>query len=247
MNEMLLKETSATVDRIADESAVSFHVKSCVVSFFLGLSAVMLIYGTGIGSYNSAVCRQRYNYPVERFGYSCRLLGFPTSYVENDAWGHNAHVYPWEFVLNLLIWSAVCYAALFLLRRYLKNVYAAVSVANRVTRSAIILELLAVPLVFLILVSDLPIRRADLADIFFRVVNGWSVLYLPLPILAGVGLLLGIGGVLRGIPTRRRDGAATGGAHISRASRNMVLFWPLFMAAWIVVAIMFVAFIPEVV
>ena len=86
MNEMLLKGTSATVDRIADESTVSFHVKSCVVSFLLGLSAVMLIYGTGIGSYNSAVCRQRYNYPVERFGYSCKLRGFPTSYVENDAW-----------------------------------------------------------------------------------------------------------------------------------------------------------------
>jgi hypothetical protein len=247
MNEKLLKGTSATVDRIADESTVSFHVKSCVVSFFLGLSAVMLIYGTGIGSYNSAVCRQRYNYPVERFGYSCKLLGFPTSYVENDAWGHNAHVYPWEFVLNLLIWCAVCYAALFLLRRYLKNVYAAVLVANRATRSAIILELLAVPLVFVILVSDLPIRRADLADIFFRVVNGWSVLYLPLPILAGVGLLLGIVGVSRGIPTGRPDGAATGGAYISRASRNMVLLWPLFLAAWIVVAIMFVAFIPEVV
>jgi hypothetical protein len=244
---VLLTETSATVDRSADESAVSFHVKSCVVSFFLGLSAVMLIYGTGIGSYNSAVCRQRYNYPVERFGYSCKLLGFPTSYVENDAWGHNAHVYPWEFVLNLFMWSAVCYAALFLLRRYLKNVHAAVSVANRATRSAIILELLAVPLVFLILVSDLPIRRADLADIFFRDVNGWSVLYLPLPILASVGLLLGIRGVLRGMPTGRRDGAAIGDAHISRASRNIVLLWPLFMAAWIVVAIMFVAFIPEVV
>ena len=243
----MLKGTSASVDGSADESAVSLHVKSCVLSFFLGLSAVMLIYGTGIGSYNSTVCRQRYNYPVERFGYSCRLVGFPTSYVENDAWGHNAHVYPWEFVLNLLIWSAVCYAALLLLRGYLKNVYAAVSVASRATRSAIILELLAVPLVFLILVCDLPIRRADLADIFFRVVNGWSVLYLPLPSLAGVGLLLGIGGVLRGIPTGRRDGAATGGAHISRASRNVVLFWPLFMAAWIVVAIMFVAFIPEVV
>jgi hypothetical protein len=72
-------------------------------------------------------------------------------------------------------------------------------------------------------------------------------LYLPLPILAGVGLLLGIVGVSRGIPTGRPDGAATGGAYISRASRNMVLLWPLFLAAWIVVAIMFVAFIPEVV
>jgi hypothetical protein len=41
MNEMLLKGTSATVDRIADESTVSFHVKSCVVSFFLGLLTVL--------------------------------------------------------------------------------------------------------------------------------------------------------------------------------------------------------------
>ena len=121
------------------------------------------------------------------------------------------------------------------------------SVANRATRSAISVQLVAVPLVFLILVSDLPIRRADLADIFFRVANGWSVFYLPLPILAGVGLLHGIGGVLRGIPTGQGEGSAIGGVHISRALRNMVLFLPLFMAAWIVVAIMFVAFIPEVV
>ena len=119
-------------------------MRKAALSFFLGLSAVMLIFGTGIGSYNSAVCRQGYNYPVERFGYSCRLLGFPTPYVENDAWGHNAHVYPWEFVLSVLMWSAVACAALVLLRRYLNNVYEAVSVTNSATRWAIILELLAV-------------------------------------------------------------------------------------------------------
>ena len=65
-----------------------------MLAFVLGLSSVMLVYGVGIGNYNSTVCRQQYRYPGERFGYSCRLLGFPTSYVENDAWGHNAHVYP---------------------------------------------------------------------------------------------------------------------------------------------------------
>ncbi len=247
MNQMLLKGTSATVDRNIGESAVSFYAKSCVVSFFLGLSTVMLIYGTGIGSYNSAVCRQPYNYPVERFGYSCRLLGFPTSYVENDVWGHNAHVYPWEFVLSVLIWSAVACAALVLLRRYLNNVYQAVSVTNSATRWAIILELLAVPLVFLILLSDLPIRRADLADIFFHLANWWSVLYLPIPILAGVGFLLGLGGLVRGISIRPHHGPGIDNAQTSRVSEDVVLCLPLFIAAWIIVAIMVVAFIPEVV
>ena len=207
----------------------------------------MLIYGTGIGSYNSAVCRQRYNYPVERFGYSCRLLGFPTPYVENDAWGHNAHVYPREFVLNVLIWSVAYGAALGLLRRYLKNIYEAVSVTNKATRSAIILELLAVPLVFFILVSDLPIRRTDLAAIFLPSVNWWGVLYIPLPVLACLGLLLGVGGLFRGIPISRPDGPVIDDARVSRMSRNMVLCLPLLMAAWIVVAMMFVGFIPEVV
>ena len=247
MNHMLPKGTSATVDRNIGDSAVSFYAKSCVVSFFLGLTTVMLIYGTGIGSYNSAVCRQRYNYPVERLGYSCRLLGFPTSYVENDAWGHNAHVYPWEFALSVLIWSAVACAALVLLRRYLNNVYEAVSVTNSATRWAIILELLAVPLVFLILLNDLPIRRADLPDIFFRLANWWSVLYLPLPILAGVGFLLGLGGLVRGISIRQHNGRGIDSVQTSRVSRNVVLCLPLFIAAWIIVAIMFVAFIPEVV
>jgi len=217
------------------------------VSFFLGLSTVMLLYGTGVGSYNSAVCRQRYSYPVERFGYSCRLLGFPMSSVENDAWGHNAHVYPWEFVLSVLIWSAVACAALVLLRPYLNNLYAAVSATNGATRWAIVLELLAVPLVFLILVSDLPIRRADLADIFFRLVNWWSVLYLPIPILAGLGLLLGLGGFVRGMSSRPQKGPRIDNAQTSRVSQTVVLWLPLFLAAWIVVAMMFVAFIPEVV
>jgi hypothetical protein len=242
-----VRQGGATVDRNIGESAVSFYAMSCVVSFFLGLSTVMLIYGTGIGSHNSAVCRQRYDYPVERFGYSCRLLGFPTSYVENDAWGHNAHVYPWEFVLSVLIWSAVACAALVLLRRYLNNAYEAVSVTNSATRWAIILELLAVPLVFLILVSDLPIRQADLADIFFRFANWWSVLYLPIPILAGVGLLLGLAGLVRGMSVRRPSGPGIDNAQSSRVSRNLVLCLPLFIAAWIGIAIMFVAFIPEVV
>jgi hypothetical protein len=247
MKLMLLKWKRATADRNVGTDAVGFYSKTCMVAFVLGLSSVMLIYGVGIGSYNSTVCRQRYRYPVERFGYSCRLLGFPTAYVENDAWGHNAHVYPLEFALNVLMWSMVCGAALGFIRRHLKNVYEAAAVTNKVTRSAIILEVLAVPLVFLILVSDLPIRRADLPDIVFRAVNWWSVLYLPLPILAGLGFLLGIGGLFRRTPARRRDGSVIGNARISGLSRNVVLYLPLLMAAWIVVAVMFVAFIPEVV
>lgn len=247
MKQMLRKGTATTVDSNGGESAASFYAKSCVVSFFLGLSTVMLIYGTGIGSYNSSVCRQRYNYPVERFGYSCRLLGFPVSYVENDAWGHNAHVYPWEFALSVLLWSAVAYAALIFLRRHLNNVYGAISVTNSATRWAVILELLAVPLVFLILLSDLPIRRADLADTFFRLANRWSVLYLPIPILAGVGLLLGLGGLVRGISIRPHTGPGIDNDQTNRVPRNVILWLPLFIAAWIIVAIMFVAFIPEVV
>ena len=236
-----------TADENVSKDAVRVYSNSCIVAFFLGLSTVMLVYGTGIGSYNSTVCRQQYRYPVERFGYGCRLLGFPTSYVENDAWGHNAHVYPREFALNVLIWSVVYGAALGILRRYLKNVYEAAAVTNKVTRSAIILELLAVPLVFLILLSDLPIRRADLPDIFFRAVNWWSILYLPLPILACLGFLLGIGGLFLGRPAGRGDGPAIDNARISGVARNIVLYLPLLLAAWIVVAIMFVAFVPEVV
>ena len=244
---MLPNRKWATVDENVGADAVRFYSKSCIVAFFLGLSTVMLIYGTGIGSYNSTVCRQHYRYPVEQLGYSCKLLGFPTSYMENDAWGHNAHVYPREFALNVVMWSVVYGAALGLFRRYLKNLYKAAAVTNRVTRSAISLGLLAVPLVFLILISDLPIRRADLPDIFFRAVNWWSIVYIPLPILACLGFLLGIGGLFRATPAGRDDGPAIDNAGISGVSRGMVLYLPLLMAAWIVVAIMFVAFIPEVV
>ena len=218
-----------------------------MLAFLLGLSSVMLVYGVGLGSYNSTVCRQQYRYSVERFGYSCRLLGFPTAYVENDAWGHNAHVYPLEFALNVLIWSVASGAALVFVRRPLNTVFEAAAATHAVTRTAIVLEFLAVPLVFLILVSDLPIRRPDLPDIVFRAVNWWSVLYLPLPVLACVGFLLGIGGLFSRPPARRGDGSVVDNRRTSGLSRNVVLYSPLLMAAWIVVAVMFVAFIPEVV
>ena len=71
---------------------MSFYLKSGIMSLVLGLTAVMVIYWVGIGSHNSTVCREQYHYSVEGLGYACRLLGFPTAYVENDAWGHNARL-----------------------------------------------------------------------------------------------------------------------------------------------------------
>ena len=223
---------------------MKFYLKSCILSLFLGLSVVMLIYGTGIGSYNSTVCKQQYKCSVERYGYSCRLLGFPTSYVENDVWGHNAHVYPWEFVLNVLLWSTVCLAALWPLRRYLKSGFEAESATNTATRAAIVLELLAVPLVFLILVYDLPVRRADLPEIFVRAWDSWTLLYLPLPLVTLIGVLLGIVGLFRGVRIGPGGGSGTEG---SSGSGQMVLSLPFVLAVWNIIAIMFVSWIPEVV
>ena len=226
---------------------MKFYFKSGILSLWLGLSAVMLIYVTGVGSYNSTVCRQQYKYPVERFGYSCRLLGFPTSYVENDAWGHNAHVYPVEFALNVVTWSAACLAALWPLRRFLERVFEAVSVTNTATRAAIVVELLAVPLVFLILVYDLPVRRVDLAEMFLRAPDRWTFLYLPLPIVTVLGALVGGVGLCREVWSGRRrplGGSVVEGASVHAA---MVLSLPFVFAVWNIIAIMFVGLIPEVV
>jgi len=228
---------------------MSFYFKSGITSLVLGLTAVMVIYWVGIGSYNSTVCREEYHHSVEPLGYECRLLGFPTAYVENDAWGHNAHVYPLPFLLNLLFWSAACFAALRLVRNHLKAAFNALSNVSTPTRMAILLELLAVPLVVLILMNDLPIRlgaRGDLSDIFFRPLNHWSVLYLPLPTIAVIGCLLGIGGVHRQLRLASRDWSSDDVAR-SRAVRNIVLALPFFMAVWIVIAMAFVGWIPEVV
>ena len=56
-----------------------------------------------------------------------QTLGIPTAYVENDAWGHNAHVYPLDFLLNLLFWSAACFTALGFVRNHLKAAFKALS------------------------------------------------------------------------------------------------------------------------
>jgi len=219
---------------------MSFYFKSGILSLVLGLTVVMVIYWIGIGSHNSTVCRGQYHDAVERFGYGCRLLGFPTAYVENDAWGHNAHVYPLDFLLNLLFWSAACFTALGFVRNHLKAAFKALSQISAPSRIAIILELLAVPLIVLILMNDLPIRlgaRGDLSDIFFRPLNHWTALYLPLPAIAVMGCLLGIAGVYRQRRLAPRD----------RPAVDVVLALPFFMAVWIVIAMIFVGWIPEVV
>ena len=226
---------------------MNFYFKSCILSFFLGLTTVMLIYGIGIGSSNSTVCREQYDYSVERYGYSCRLLGFPTSYIENDVWGHNAHVYPLEFVVNVLIWSVAFCALLSPLRNYLKQAFEALSTTNKATRSAIILELFAVPLIFLILVNDLPVRHGDLVDIFFRTFNHWSFLYLPIPIITFLGILVGIGGSFHKIRAGQSDGSVTEGSRKRGVLRKIVLYLPFLIAMWIIIAMMFIGWIPEVV
>lgn len=229
---------------------MSFYFKSGILSLVLGLTAVMVIYWVGIGSYNSTVCREQYHYAVERLGYGCRLLGFPTAYVENDAWGHNAHVYPLDFLLNLLFWSAACFTALGLVRNHLKAAFKALSNISTPTRIAIILELLAVPLIVLILMNDLPIRlgaRGDLSDMFFGPFNHWTVLYLPLPTIAVMGCLLGIAGVYRQLRIAPRDRPADDDSRRRGVLTNLVLALPFFMAVWIVVAMIFVGWIPEVV
>src|SRR5262245_56321797 len=137
-------------------------LKISVVAFFLGLSAVMLIYVIGIGSFNSTVCRQTYAYSVERYGYSCRLIGFPTAYVENDACGHNAHVYAWEFLFNLSFWCVAFLGLLSLFRNVLKQVFDAISMANGAIRLATIVELFAGPLIVVIFLNDLPGRQRDI-------------------------------------------------------------------------------------
>ena len=177
-------------------------------------------------------------------------MGFPTAYVENDAWGHNAHVYPLDFLLNLLFWSAACFTALGLVRNHLKAAFKALSNISTPTRIAIILELLAVPLIVLILMNDLPIRlgaRGDLSDMFFGPFNHWTVLYLPLPTIAVMGCLLGIAGVYRQLRIAPRDRPADDDSRRRGVLTNLVLALPFFMAVWIVIAMIFVGWIPEVV
>ncbi len=229
---------------------MSFYFKSGILSLVLGLTAVMVIYCVGIGSYNSTVCREQYHDSVERLGYGCRLVGFPTAYIENDAWGHNAHVYRMALLLNLLFWSAACFTVLGLVRNHLKTAFKALSNVSTPTRTAIILELLAVPLIVLILMYDLPIRlgpREDVSDILFRPFNHWTVLYLSLPIIAVVGCLFGIAGVYRQLRTAPRDRPAEDDSRRRRVLTNLVLALPFLMTVWIVIAMIFVGWIPEVV
>ena len=243
-------ENPTRIDWKCWPGSMSFYFKTAILSLVLGLTLVMVIYWLGIGSYNSTVCREQYHYSVEQLGYGCRLLGFPTAYVENDAWGHNAHVYPLDFLLNLLFWSAACFTTLGLVRNHLKRTFKALSNVSTPTRMAIILELLAVPLIVLILMNDLPIRlgaRGDLSDIFFRRFDHWTVLYLPLPIIAVMGCVLGIAGVYRQVRTASRGRPADDDSRRRGVLTNLILALPFFMAVWIVIAMIFVGWIPEVV
>ena len=74
---------------------MSFYFKSGTLSLVLGLTAVMVIYWVGIGSYDSTVCREQYH-SVERLGYGCRLLGFPT---------HMSRTMPGVITLTFIHWT----------------------------------------------------------------------------------------------------------------------------------------------
>jgi hypothetical protein len=150
----------------------------------------------------------------------------------------------------MLFWSAGCFAALGLVRNRLRAAFTALSNISTPTRVALVLELFAVPLVVLILLNDLPIRlgaRGDLADIFFRPFDHWTVLYLPLPTIAVAGCLLGIAGVYRQLRTAPRDRPADNDFRGRGALTNLVLALPFFMAVWIFIAMIFVGWVPEVV
>ncbi|MEO7190102.1 MAG: hypothetical protein ABI051_03530 [Vicinamibacterales bacterium] len=207
-------------------------MKISIVASFLGLTTVMLIYGVGIGSANSTACRQTYAYSVERYGYNCRLIGFPTAYVENDVWGHNAHVYPGEFAFNLLLWSVVFLGPLSLLGNSLRQFFDAISRTNSAIRLAMLVELIAGPLIALIFLNDLPGRQRDVLDRFFTV-HRWTVLYVPIPLVTVLGILCGGIGVVQALRTGRERGA--------------VLCLPFVLAAWNVIALFFVGVIPEIV
>jgi hypothetical protein len=223
---------------------VKSFLKIAILAFFLGLTTVMLIYGIGIGSSNSTVCRQTYAYSVERYGYSCRLIGFPTAYVENDAWGHNAHVYPWEFVFNLSLWFVAFLGLLGLLRNSLKRLFDAISVTNGAIRLAIVVELCAGPLIALIFLNDLPGRQRDIVHSFFTV-HRWSVLYLPIPLVTVLGILCGWVGVVQNLRAGQ-DGQLVA-EHSGKMLRGAVLCLPFIVAVWNLIALLFVGFIPEIV
>ena len=198
---------------------------------FLSASLPCADYVTGIGSYNSTVAG---NIPVSGRLATLRLLGFPNQ-VENDAGAqsHGTEGSRLNVVVGLSC-CAHCFSALS------EEVYTAAAVTIRLRR----ITGLRCPSVFEMTRFAI---SSGLPDIFFRAVNWWSILYIPLPILACLDFLLGIGGLFRGTPAGRDDGPAIDNAGISGVSRGMVLYLPLLMAAWIVVAMMFVAFIPEVV
>jgi phosphotransferase system glucose/maltose/N-acetylglucosamine-specific IIC component len=98
--------------------------------------------------------------------------------------------------------------------------------------------------------NDLPIRlgaRGDLSDIFLGPFNRWTVLYLPLPTIAVMGCLLGIASVDRQLLIAPRDRPADDDSRRRGVLTNLVLALPFFLAVWIVIAMIFVGWTPEVV
>jgi len=77
--------------------------------------------------------------------------------------------------------------------------------------------------------------------------NHWAALYLPLPAIALAGCLLGIAGIYRQRWTAPRYRPAADDARRQGGLTNLALALPFVMAAWIVVAMIFVGWVPEVV
>ena len=82
---------------------------------------------------------------------------------------------------------------------------------------------------------------------FLGSINHWSVLYLPLPTIAVMGCVLGIAGVYRQLRIAPRERPEDDDSRRRGVLTNLVLALPFFMAVWIVVAMIFVGWIPEVV
>jgi hypothetical protein len=89
--------------------------------------------------------------------------------------------------------------------------------------------------------------RGHLSEMFFGPFNHWTVLYLPLPTIAVMGCLLGMAGVYRQLRIAPRDRPAGDDSRRPGVLTNLVLALPFFMAVWIVIAMIFVGWIPEVV
>jgi H+/Cl- antiporter ClcA len=120
----------------------------------------------------------------------------------------------------------------------------AISKANRTVRLATIVELFAGPLIALIFLNDLPGRQPDVVDMFLTV-NRWSVLYFPIPLVTALGLVCGGIGVVQTLRAGQDEQRVT--EESGTILRGAVLCLPFLLAAWNIIALCFVGFIPEIV